>query len=392
MSLPAEALLPFIFGSGGGGGGSSQTITDYVASIGALGTVTLGTTWTGSDPYTSTVTVTGCTATEKTLVNILPDPAVVEQMQDDGITEIYITNNSGTLTATAVGGVPTQAITLNVLCTESDFAADIDEITRHLNDLEDSISDAYDETASYAVGDFCINENTLYRCNTAIPTGGEAWTPAHWDAVQIVDLLGTGGGDVIDVQINGTSIVNEQGVANIPRATDSTEGAVKVYEEYGVKISNGVLFAANPSLNEIKRGVLYKPPSAQQLHQATFYGLAKAAGDTTQSASANAVGAYTEDAKSAIHEMLNGAVTVSGTTPTIAAKSGITYICGEVATLDITPPASGIFEVQFVSGSTPTVLTATGVSWANGFDPTALEANKTYDISISNGIGVAVWI
>lgn len=269
----------------------------------------------------------------------------------------------------------------------------VDDVSRQLSDLEDSISDAYDATASYAVGDFCIKENTLYRCNTAIPTGGEVWTPAHWDAVQIVDLLGSGGGgDVTDVQINGTSIVNAQGVANIPRATDSTEGAVKVYEGYGVKISNGVLFAANPSLNEIKSGVLYKPPSAQQLHQATFYGLAKAAGDATQSASANAVGAYTEDAKSAIHEMLNGAVTVSGTTPTIVAKSGITYVCGEVATLDITPPASGIFEVQFVSGSTPTVLTVTGVTWANGFDPTALEANKTYDISISNGIGVAVWI
>lgn len=267
----------------------------------------------------------------------------------------------------------------------------VDDVSRHLSDLEDSISDAYDDTASYAVGDFCINDNTLYRCNTAIPTGGEAWTPAHWDAVQIVDLLGSSGGDVTDVQINGTSIL-DGGVADIPLATASVAGVAKVNETYGVKISNGVLFAANPSLNEIKSGVMHKPPAANQIHQATFYGLAKAAGDTTQSASANAVGAYTEDAKSAIHEMLNGAVTVSGTTPTIVAKSGITYVCGEVATLDITPPASGIFEVQFVSGSTPTVLTATGVSWVNGFDPTALEANKTYDISISNGIGVAVWI
>lgn len=160
MSLPAEALLPFIFGngSGGGGGGGSQTITDYVASIGALGTVTLGTTWTGSDPYTSTVTVTGCTVTEKTLVNILPDPAVVEQMRDDGITEIYITNNSGALTATAVGGVPTQAITLNVLCTESDFAADIDELTRQLSDLETRLKSGDEEDADLHLG-FYLDEN-----------------------------------------------------------------------------------------------------------------------------------------------------------------------------------------------------------------------------------------
>lgn len=231
------------------------------------------------------------------------------------------------------------------------------------------------------------------KSTTGLPSGGTAGQVLGLDSnLNPTWVDQTGGGAVSDVQINGTSIVNSQGVANIPRATDSTEGAVKVYEGYGVKISNGVLFAANPSLNEIKSGVMYKPPSAQQVHQVTFYGLAKAAGDATQSASANAVGAYTEDAKSAIHEMLNGAVTVSGTTPTIVAKSGITYVCGEVATLDITLPASGIFEVQFVSGSTPTVLTATGVTWVNGFDPTALEANKTYDISISNGIGVAVWI
>ena len=269
--------------------------------------------------------------------------------------------------------------------------AELSNQSRHLSDLEDSISDAYDATASYAVGDFCINDNTLYRCNTAIPTGGEAWTPAHWDAVQIVDLLGHGDGAVSDVQIDGTSIL-EDGVANIPKATDNSFGVVKGWTR-GVSITAGQVQISVPNDASIKAGSsTYGPVTIAKQHAAAFYGLAKAAGDTTQAQSSNPVGTYTEDAKSAIHEMLNGAVTVSGTTPTIAAKSGITYVCGEVATLDITPPASGIFEVQFVSGSTPTVLTATGVTWANGFDPTALEANKTYDISVSNGIGVAVWI
>lgn len=200
-------------------------------------------------------------------------------------------------------------------------------------------------------------------------------------------------GAVEDIQINGTTILSD-GVANIPISTSNTLGVVKTNYTSGISTNNNNELQIN-SANEavIKQGTYgYYPIVPQYQHTSVFYGLAKAAGDTTQSASANAVGIYTEDAKSAIHEMLNGSVTVSGTTPTIVAKSGITYVCGEVATLDITPPASGIFEVQFVSGSTPTVLTATGVSWVNGFDPTALEANKTYDISISNGIGVAVWI
>ena len=36
----------------------------------------------------------------------------------------------------------------------------------------------------------------------------------------------------------------------------------------------------------------------------TFYGLAKAAGDTTQASSNNAVGTYTDDAKTAIKTMI----------------------------------------------------------------------------------------
>ena len=39
-------------------------------------------------------------------------------------------------------------------------------------------------------------------------------------------------------------------------------------------------------------------------HCYTFYGLAKAAGDSTQSASSNAVGVYTDSAKTAIQKML----------------------------------------------------------------------------------------
>jgi hypothetical protein len=52
----------------------------------------------------------------------------------------------------------------------------------------------------------------------------------------------------------------------------------------------------------------------------------------------------------------------------------------------------------FESGSTPTVLTVTPptgltMKWANGFDPTVLEANTTYEINIMDGIYgvVAAW-
>ena len=87
-------------------------------------------------------------------------------------------------------------------------------------------------------------------------------------------------------------------------------------------------------------------------------------------------------------------VTVSGTTPTITALDNYRYKCGEVATLTVTLPASGIVDVVFESGTTPTVLTITPptgqtVKWANGFDPDNLEAETTYELNICDSLGVA---
>ena len=193
-----------------------------------------------------------------------------------------------------------------------------------------------------------------------------------------------------DVQINGTSVVTG-GVANVPYGTNNTYGVVRGAESKGINIVNGTPEIRQATLTLIKEGVFgYTPICPQRQHASAFYGFAKAAGDTTQSQSSNAVGNYTEDAKSKISDMLNGSVTVSGTTPTIVAKSGIRYVCGELASLDFTPPASGICDVVFTSGSTPTVLTVPStVKWANGFDPTSLDSDTTYELNIMDGLGVA---
>lgn len=216
----------------------------------------------------------------------------------------------------------------------------------------------------------------------------------------------SGAAYVSDVQIDGTSIV-QGGVAEIPIVHSSdvwTLGLVRPQPEYGIGANangDGGLRVASAEDSLIKRGTgagsLYKPIVPYTQHMSSFYGLAKSAGDTTQAQSANAVGQYTDNAKSAISEMLNGPVTVTGTTPTITALPGVRYVCGEVTTLDITLPASGIIDVTFESGSTATVLTITpptGVTlaWVNGFDQTALEADTTYEINIMDGIGVAVGV
>lgn len=56
---------------------------------------------------------------------------------------------------------------------------------------------------------------------------------------------------------------------------------------------------------QVKTGAdMYNIIAPSNAHAASFYGLAKAAGDTTQSQSNNAVGTYTDQAKTAIQNML----------------------------------------------------------------------------------------
>ena len=82
---------------------------------------------------------------------------------------------------------------------------------------------------------------------------------------------------------------------------------------------------------------------------------------------------------------------VSGSTPTITGVANHRYVCGEVSTISITPPSSGICDVIFESGSTAAVLTVPNtVIFPVWFDATALEANVIYEINIMDGIYGAV--
>ena len=230
--------------------------------------------------------------------------------------------------------------------------------------------------------------------------GGHRITITDADGAHSFDVMNgeDGQGAVQDVQVAGVSVLDAQGVANVPLASnDGDPGVVKLTTGTNgiVMDNNGFIYLASPTEAQLKQGNnAYRALKPGTQHISTFYGLAKAAGDTTQSASSNAVGQYTDSAKSAISEMLNGAVSVSGTTPVINALPGVRYVCGEVATLEIVLPESGIIDVTFESGSTPTVLTVTpptGVTlkWANGFDPDNLDADTTYEINIMDGLGVA---
>lgn len=230
------------------------------------------------------------------------------------------------------------------------------------------------------IGELFIINGKLYRAKTALTAGEYVNEGTN---VEIVNVAG---------------VLNDTYVKNTDYGTSSTAGVVKVDSDWGIGMydpawSGGeygnFLYISPASSDQIKSGSTgYKAIVPNIQHESVFYGLAKASGDVTQSSSLNSVGTYTEDAKSAISDMLNGAVQVSGTDPTITAKSGIRYICGEVLSLNFTPSANGICDVMFTSGSTPTVLTLPNtVKMPEWF---TIEANTTYEINIADGIYGAV--
>ena len=45
----------------------------------------------------------------------------------------------------------------------------------------------YDATSTYQVGEYCLYQNDVYRCTTAITTA-EAWNSAHWTQCAVLGL------------------------------------------------------------------------------------------------------------------------------------------------------------------------------------------------------------
>lgn len=101
----------------------SSNISLDASDVGAssppdVGSVTLGTSWSGVGPYSQTVTVTGATVTSNSKIDIQLTAAQITSLITDGVTGLVIENNAGTLTAYAVGATPSASMTIQVTVTE----------------------------------------------------------------------------------------------------------------------------------------------------------------------------------------------------------------------------------------------------------------------------------
>lgn len=137
-------------------------------------------------------------------------------------------------------------------------------------------------------------------------TGGHRITITDATGAHSFDVMNGSDADapVQDVQVDGTSILNAQGVANVPVASGSTYGVARVSAAMGVEIVNGFLSMSSANTQYIQDGThTRKAIVPNNQHEATFYGLAKAAGSDEKN-STLPLGQYTDAAKIAIQKML----------------------------------------------------------------------------------------
>lgn len=76
----------------------------------------------------------------------------------------------------------------------------------------------YSASSAYAVGAFCTHAGILYQCNTAIGSGGEAWTSGHWTQISAGDAIVANNQAIAILNTNTVNIVSHTTVQS--SATD----------------------------------------------------------------------------------------------------------------------------------------------------------------------------
>lgn len=149
--------------------------------------------------------------------------------------------------------LPTTAQTLTGAIAES--ISDIGEVNTALGVVRDTagaaqtaanaasqvaytIANVYDSSETYAIGDYAIYQNTLYKCTTAILVG-EVFDPAKWTSVKVMDEMPSGGG-------GGTSYTAGNGIditSNTISIDSTTLGKIDNFEK-----QTGTLTAGQTSI------------------------------------------------------------------------------------------------------------------------------------------------
>lgn len=159
----------------------------------------------------------------------------------------------------------------------TEFNSNMDKIDR--NGGNQNIATDYDDTQTYAVGDYVIYDGLLYKCVTAVTTA-ETFDPTKWTHVVVTDEMGSGGGGSGDtvawtqIQQTGTKIaeININGTSqDVYAPQGSGSGGHTIYDKDGTALTqeNGLQFTGAVSVSDdsvngrtvvdVEGGVIYLP-------------------------------------------------------------------------------------------------------------------------------------
>ena len=102
----------------------------------------------------------------------------------------------------------------------SDINGNMDLIDAEAGKVRANVAANYDSSETYAVGDYCLHDGSLYKCSTAI-SSPEAWTAGHWTQIKIAGELSTLNGNITSLSDQIGDVVHYKSVT-IPMATAGT--------------------------------------------------------------------------------------------------------------------------------------------------------------------------
>ena len=198
-------------------------------------------------------------------------------------------------------------------------------------------------TAAHALNSLFLMGGKLYKATSAIAIGDAVVGGTNCEVVKADEVFPH------DVQVNGTSIMSD-GVANIPIASTTNFGAVKIAYIQGINVDTVsktlCIYAAGE--NQLKAGTnIYMPIVPNSQHKSVFYGLSKVAGVDLANETVT-LGIYPETSKTAIRSLI-GAAAASDVTVSDVQVNGTSVLSNGIAnvpvatneSLGVIKPASG---------------------------------------------------
>lgn len=145
-------------------------------------------------------------------------------------------------------------VTADITTISDDMAtvhSDITSLGSRIDSTQAMVSEAYDSTATYAVGDYCIYQNTLYVCTTAVESA-EAFDSTKWTPTSVDEIATTINSNLADYNMFtniGTTLASNANLNDI-----TTFGIYNFSGNTQSNIPSGLVAGSSCNLYVLPRG------------------------------------------------------------------------------------------------------------------------------------------